>query len=143
MMAFLDSSSLLKLYHFEKDSPALENYLETNIEELVLSELTLIEFRSAIWRKVRMNEIDKELANEVITCFEDDYDSYRWIKMNPEITKSAVGLIMKYGNKGLRTLDSLQLASALCLKNENCVFFTADNLLNTLFVEEKLDVVNF
>lgn len=121
----------------------LENYLETNIEELVLSELTFIEFRSAIWRKVRMKEIDQELANKVITYFDDDFDSYKWIKMNSEIIKTAAGLLMKYGAKGLRTLDSLQFASALYLKNQSCIFFTADKLLNTLFMEEKLEVVNF
>jgi len=48
---------------------------------------------------------------------------------------------MKYGNKGLRTLDSLQLASALILKNKPCVFFTSDKLLKSLFIEESLNVL--
>ena len=48
---------------------------------------------------------------------------------------------MKYGSHGLRTLDSLQLATALTLKNEECVFLTSDKLLKTLLEKEKLNVV--
>ncbi len=55
--------------------------------------------------------------------------------------ESASHLLMKYGNRGLRTLDSLQLAAALTLRDEDCVFLTSDKLLHTLFKEEGLKVL--
>lgn len=61
--------------------------------------------------------------------------------MHDNIIEAASNLLMKYGDKGLRTLDSLQLASALTLKDEDCIFLTSDNLLKSLFEEENLNVV--
>ena len=48
---------------------------------------------------------------------------------------------MKYGKKSLRTLDSIQLACALTLKNDECFFITDDNLLRDLFKEEGLELI--
>jgi len=49
-------------------------------------------------------------------------------------------LLMKYGSAGLRTLDAIQLASALTLKGQPKIrFFTADQLLNSFFKPEGLD----
>ncbi|MCP4217328.1 MAG: type II toxin-antitoxin system VapC family toxin [bacterium] len=48
MKAFLDTSSLLKLYHSEIGSEALHKILATSVEEIWLSELAKIEFLSAI-----------------------------------------------------------------------------------------------
>ncbi len=43
-----------------------------------------------------------------------------------------------YGIDGLRTLDSIQLASALAVKNEVNKYFTSDKLLRLLFEKENL-----
>ncbi|MCI0513025.1 hypothetical protein L0128_07440 [candidate division KSB1 bacterium] len=61
--------------------------------------------------------------------------------MNQKLIESAQELLMKYGSKGLRTLDALQLASALTLKFQDSVFLTADELLKALLIEEGLKVV--
>ena len=47
---------------------------------------------------------------------------------------------MNYGVAGLRTLDAIQLASALTLKGEpKARFFTADQLLKSFFKQEGLE----
>ncbi|MFH0926677.1 MAG: type II toxin-antitoxin system VapC family toxin [bacterium] len=140
MKAFLDTSSLLKLYHYETGSEIVENFISKNVNEIFLSELTILEFRSAIWRKVRENKIDHNIAIKAVFCFENDYKKFRWIRLQSSIITRASNLLMKYGNKGLRTLDSLQLSSALSLKKKSCIFLTSDNLLKSLFYEEKLNV---
>ncbi len=61
--------------------------------------------------------------------------------MQSDIVDSASDLLMKYGNRGLRTLDSLQLAAALTLRDEECIFLTSDKLLRALFKEEQLRVL--
>ncbi len=141
MKVFLDSSSLVKLYHSEKGSDIVQDSLLKNVEAIFLSDIAILEFRSAIWKKVREGTIDEEIAKEVVSCFQDDFNNYQWVKLQFDIIEIASKLLMKYGSKGLRTLDSLQLASALTLKDDDCLFLTSDNLLESFFKEENLKVV--
>lgn len=138
MKAFIDTSSLLKLYHKESDSDMIIQALSGNIKEIFLSELTILEVKSAVWKKVRTGELNINIASKIILCFQKDYNKFQWIKLETSIIKTASDLLMKYGNKGLRTLDSLQLASAMVLKDEDCIFITSDNLLKSLFKQENL-----
>ncbi len=140
MKVFVDTSSLLKLYHQENDSDTIQAVLSDGVTEIVLSEIAILEFRSAIWKKVREGSIDKDVAVEIISCFQGDFDNFRWIKLTTEVTESASHLLMKYGNTGLRTLDSIQLASALSFRGEESLFLTSDKLLNRFFREENLNV---
>ncbi|MBI5194349.1 MAG: type II toxin-antitoxin system VapC family toxin [Nitrospirae bacterium] len=141
MKAFLDTSSLIKLYHQEEGSDFVIETLSKDVEEIFLSELALIEFRSALWKKIREKEMEKNTAIEVIKYFQNDCNKFQWILLHSNLVKSASQLLMNYGGRGLRTLDSLQLATALTLKEEECIFLTSDKLLQTLFVEERLKVL--
>jgi len=142
MKAFMDTSSLIKLYHQEIDSDTIIEILsDYKIESIILSELAILEFRSALWKKVRLQEIEEEPANKVIQCFHNDQNKYEWISLNYDIVISALKLIMKYGYSGLRTLDSLQMASALIMKDKDCIFLTSDKLLRELFKQEELNIL--
>ncbi|MGK5092747.1 type II toxin-antitoxin system VapC family toxin [Deltaproteobacteria bacterium TL4] len=62
MMAFLDTSSLIKLYHHEDGSDWIMETLSHNkIEDIFLSELAILEFRSALWKKVRVKELEERV----------------------------------------------------------------------------------
>jgi len=141
MKAFVDTSSLIKLYHQEEGSDFVIETLSSNIEEIYLSEISAIEFRSALWKKIREKEIPEKVAIEVIKCFHNDGDNFRWILLQSDIVQSAAHMLIKYGGKGLRTLDSIQLASALTLRGEDCVFLSSDKLLRSLFEKEKLYIL--
>lgn len=141
MIAFLDTSSLIKLYHDEPDTERVEQILSIGLDGIYLSELSVLEFRSAMWKKVRTNDITETQALEAIECFKDDFKNYNWIKLNTSIVNSASKLLSKYGKRGLRTLDSIQFASALKLRKRNCIYKTADILLAELFNEEGLKIV--
>ncbi len=141
MKAFLDTSSLIKLYHQEEGSDSITRAISNDVEEIFLSELAVLEFRSAIWKKTREKEIVEKAAIEVISCFHNDHDNFQWILLQSDIVESAAHLLMKYGRRGLRTLDSLQLAAALTIKGEECIFLTSDKLLRSLLEEEKLKVL--
>ena len=138
MNIFLDTSSLLKLYHNESGTDELIAILSKNIESIYLSELAILEFRSAIWKKNRVGEIDTDTANVIITCFQQDYAKFQWVLINNEVIQQAQLLLMKYGSRGLRTPDSIQLACALTLKGK-AILFTADKLLNSFFKSEGLE----
>ena len=140
MKAFLDTSSLIKLYHQEEGSDSITRTISNDVEEIFLSELAVLEFRSAIWKKTREKEIEEKDAIEVISFFHNDHDNFQWILLQSDIVESAAHLLMKYGKNGLRTLDSLQLATALTLKDEECIFLTSDKLLQSLLEEEKLKI---
>ena len=142
MKVFLDTSSLLKLYHHEVGTEKLLNILSQGVEEIYLSELAILEFHSAIWKKVRTSKIEVVTAKAVITCFQTDYTQFRWIQLDSKVIQLGRELLMKYGTTGLRTLDAIQLASALALKEQPKIyFFTADQLLQSFFEQEGLATI--
>jgi uncharacterized protein len=138
MKAFLDTSSLVKLYHQEIGSEPILKTISSNIKSIILSEIAILEFRSAFWKKIRQKELSEETAVKVIECFENDYAKFQWIIVDSDLIHSASELLMHYGSKGLRTLDSLQLACALTLKDDDCIFLSSDSLLLNFFKNEKL-----
>ena len=139
MIAFLDTSALVKLYHQEENTHEVEKVI-SQVEEICLSGIAELEFRSTIWKKVRTNEIDKTNAKTAIEAFEDDFSNYSWVEIDFDGIQLSKDLLMKYGQKGLRTLDSIQLSSAVTLRNTNCQFVTFDLRLRSFFQEEGLSV---
>jgi uncharacterized protein len=136
---FLDTSSLFKLYHREIGTEELEEVFSSfKITDIFLSEITKIEFASTVWKKVRMKEITKSEAEKILDSFGSDFEKYIFVNLDSFIVEQARTLVSKYGNEGIRTLDSLQLSVAVTLFRVADVFFTADTLLRSLFELESL-----
>lgn len=141
MNLFLDTSALFKLYHKEDGTDKLMGFLmENSINSIYLSEITEIEFSSAVWKKCRKREIDENIAKTIIEKFDKDSTMYRFVQQNDELRRLAKRLIAKFWIDGLRTLDSIQLASALSIKEDIQRFFTADKLLANFAIQEGLNV---
>lgn len=141
MKIFLDTSSLFKLYHIEEGTVEIMDLIKNNsIEAIFLSEITKIEFDSVVWKKFRKQEIDETKVLKIIQSFEKDFSRFAFIKDNSKLRKLAKGLISKYGKEGLRTLDSIQLSSAILVKDSCDLFITADKLLQKLFDFEGLKI---
>lgn len=141
MKIFLDTSSLFKLYHKESGTQELMGFLNKNtIEGIFLAELTEIEFSSVIWKKCRKEEIDEKTALTLIEAFEKDSENFNIVSESSEIRQLAKKMIRKYWKEGLRTLDSIQLASVLMIKDKVDFFFTSDNLLAEIANLEKIKV---
>ena len=68
----------------------------------------------------------------LIEKFDTDSKNYSFIPESNELRKHAKELIGKYWEKGLRTLDSIQLASALYVKANIKHFFTSDKILSNI-----------
>ncbi len=133
MNVFFDTSSLFKLYHRESGTEELMSlFNEIGIEVIFLAEITKVEFCSAVWKKCRKNEIDERLANQLIEKFEKDSDKFIYVPEGQILRQKSKGLIGKHWRKGLRTLDSIQLASALKVKNQIELLLTSDNLLSEI-----------
>ncbi len=123
MKIFLDTSSLLKLYHKEADTAELELIFSTvKITDIFLSEISKIEFTSAIWKKVRTKEITESEALTTLDLFESDFRKYSFVATDSIIIEQARILVSKYGIQGLRTLDSIQLSVSVSLFQQAEIF---------------------
>ena len=130
MRVFLDTSSLFKLYHKEIGTEDLLNLFKINtMEAIYLAEIAKIEFSSVIWRKCRMKEIDEFDGRKLLEKFEKDYPQFSFVPDTDELRSTAKNLIEKHWKTGLRTLDSIQLSTAISVKNEIERFISADRLL--------------
>ena len=116
MKLFLDTSSLIKLYHIEDGTVEIENLF------------------------IKFKVTDENQANTTIQFFESDFEKYKFVDLNQIILNNASQLIIKYGSQGLRTLDSIQLSTAIALIQNVNLFIAADKLLLKLFKEENLPV---
>ena len=141
MKIFLDTSSLIKLYHSEIGTDLLDKIFEDFvINEIFLSDIAKVEFSSAIWKKVRTKDLTEKEANDILLSFTDDYGNYTFIEIDSELVQYARDLVAKYGLKGLRTLDSFQLSSILKIKSDLTFAVTADDLLKTIIKLEGITI---
>lgn len=139
MNIFIDTCALFKLYHNEPDAAEIESiFSQHNISGLFLSEITKIEFASTVWKKARMKDITVEQAIELMQLFESDCLKYTFVQVDNFVIEESKNLISKYGKDGLRTLDSIQLATSVMLKKHIGLFVTTDKLLNKFFKSEGL-----
>jgi predicted nucleic acid-binding protein len=130
MNVFFDTSSLFKLYHLEDGTDELVNlFKEPGIEAIYLAEITKVEFSSVVWKKCRKNEIDENSARQLLERFERDSAKFSFVPEGQLLRQQALALIGAYWKKGLRTLDSIQLSSALKVKSQIELFLTSDKLL--------------
>ncbi|MFP4305967.1 MAG: type II toxin-antitoxin system VapC family toxin [Desulfococcaceae bacterium] len=111
---FFDTSALVKLYHEENGTQELTSLLFQEKPRIVISDLAIIEMISALAKKVRIREIDILAFNEAVSAFDEDVLRFEVIEIESQIKKRASDLLKSVGlENGLRTLGSLQLASAL------------------------------
>lgn len=137
MKIFFDTSSLFKLYHKEKETEELMEFISTNaIRKIYLADITRVEFSSVVWKKCRMSEISETIAEYLIGKFDGDCSKFTFVRETSALKTEAKKLIAKYWKDGLRTLDSIQLASALSVKEEIKYFFTSDKLLYSIANKE-------
>ena len=85
-----------------------------------------------------MNEIDLARAHELINLLETDIKNYRIVKVDSSLLNRAKKLVLQYHQEGLRTLDALQVASAIVVSNEIAFVKTFDDRQSTVMKLEGL-----
>lgn len=144
MKIFLDTSSLFKLYHKEDGTAELQRLFSTaTVTAVFLSEISKVEFASAIWKKVRSKEITEQQPKTTLDLFTSDFSKYAFVATDSKIIEQAIILTSKYGAKGLRALDGIQLSTCLSLSKMADVFLTSDILLKEFLISENLPVKIF
>ena len=131
MNIFVDTSALVKYFHEEKGTNAVTNLIDNHENMTVVSELSKIEILSALQRRYRRRELDKQDLEEAIEAFYNEFSTFHIEPISRLITQEAEKLLLQYGNKyNLRTLDAIQMSTFILLvENENWLFVASDNNL--------------
>ncbi|HSG30080.1 MAG TPA: type II toxin-antitoxin system VapC family toxin [Thermodesulfobacteriota bacterium] len=126
MSVYLDTSVLVSIYYPESITAKVKTFLKGK-KGLTSSTFSIVEFSSAINRKVLRRELSKQSAVEIINRFEDNIDE-GYYKICPfsqgDLVAANNFIIDNLGRVSLRTVDALHIAVALRYKCE--VFVTAD-----------------
>jgi len=142
---FFDTSALFKIYHIELGTEIEEPIYENRNNTIFISNLSRIEFVSALCKRLRTEEISIDVFDLAYEKF--DYDCKNRFEITSfygALIEEAEGLLKKYGRiKELRTLDAIQLATFKDSMDENCLFVCADKKLNRLAKEMGLKTLDF
>ena len=126
MSVYLDTSILVSIYYPEPITPKVRKIL-TDKKGLSTSSFSLVEFSSAINRKILMNELSKQNGLKIINRFQSDIEKgyYKVYSFSPDDLTGANNFIIdNLGRVSLRTVDALHIAIALRKKCD--LFVTAD-----------------
>jgi predicted nucleic acid-binding protein len=132
---FLDTSACAKLYHNERGSDYMERIIVQASSLAIISHLSIVEMEAVLSIKVRTGEINEQQVEIARRCLRADLRQRRLLvgpPIQPRHFHAARLLLVKYGaTQGLRTLDALQLAIALDLKDTGqiSVLIAADQRL--------------
>ena len=124
---FIDTSALVALDHTEPKTRQVEAYAKG--ARIFISRVSLLEFRSAIFRLTRSGVLKQREAGALVEAFRKDLARYTIEEVNQKVWGEALALIEKHGAKvNLRSLDALQLASAKKANARNPIgaFLTLD-----------------
>ena len=113
MSSYIDTSALAKWYFPEEGSDAFEAWFQ-EADEVWISSLVALEFRSLVARRLREKELSAQLAARMLTTFSADVRG-GFLPVRPvEHTHYAVGeqIFEECSDVALRTLDALHLAIA-------------------------------
>lgn len=141
---FFDTSGLIKLYHQELGTEVMELIFGEPTNMIYISELSRVEFQSALARMLRTQEINNLAQEEALKNFRKDYKKrFINIPLSSRTVRKAIELINKHGSIfSIRTLDALQLAACNLEGIPDVEFVCADLNLIKICKLEGLRVLN-
>lgn len=143
-----DTSALLKLYHPEPGTAAVEALLAEAGGRRIISRLTRVELHSALAKLVRIGRLRPGAYHLIVRRFRSDLRAKRFDVIRPLVRHhdAAEELIDRHGlTHNLRTQDAIRLAVAL---GENTTaatpvtLVTSDVALGVVATLEGLTVIN-
>ncbi len=136
MRYFLDTSSLIKLYHTEEGSADLQSHFHDD-DTFIVTDLTWVEAHSAFGRKVRRGELTLAQAAISLDFLALDWSEFERLPLQTDLLVRAADLLTKHHALALRSLDAIQLAAAL-VAGPLDGFFTHDQRLRAAAAAEGL-----
>jgi predicted nucleic acid-binding protein len=109
---FLDTSALIKLYVVEPDSPTIRAIVVPS-DDLVISRLTVADYRAAVHGKIRLGSLDANTAQQALRLFERSLQHYTVAPLVESGFVTAEQLLDRFAStERLFTPDALILATA-------------------------------
>ena len=147
---FLDSSVIVKYYHPEPGSDEVMRLASEPAGQFFIARLAVVEVQRALVGKVRAQLLTPIEHNTLRQRFYDDLLHHQWRvrRVHDHQYHAAVRLVNKHGPETttpmLRSLDALQLATALDVQRQNGLdyFVSTDTELCTIAESEQLSVIN-
>ena len=147
---FLDSSAIVKHYQAEVGTAEVDRVLNESNSRHFIALLAVVEVQSAFVGKAREGHLSLAELDAVRQQFLDDITQRRFqvVRMNDFHYRQAARLMRQYGPQPgqprLRTLDALQLAVALEVRQQTQLdaFVSADEDLCSAAASEQLVVFN-
>lgn len=142
MPFFIDTSALFKRYQPEKGTDLVCRILEESGQPLYISSISIIEIISNL---KRLFEVDKITTEEQFlqqrSFFYQDINTLgiTILDVTAEDIIKAEGLILK---RYMKSVDSIQLAIALNLPQDEVTFLSSDSKLCKIAAEEGLSILN-
>lgn len=134
-MIYPDTSLLVKLYVPEAGSPDVVTAVQAD-PQIVVSDIARLEFASAVVRRVRERALSTSRGRSLLARLEDEWDGYVRVRASDEVLTEGTALLAR---RALRTLDAVQLASALLVDRDGPTkarFDTADRRLAEAAIAE-------
>jgi uncharacterized protein with PIN domain len=143
MILFFDTSALVKFFHEEKGSETVTNLILPKDNEIWVSELSRIEFLSAVFRRFRNKEVDDEQLKEAIGGFEEQLTTFNVEPLGQAILREAENLLKVYGKtRKVRALDALQLGTFNLISEKGWLFVAADAFLCEIAKDIGFETIN-
>jgi predicted nucleic acid-binding protein len=143
---YLDTSALVKRYIAETGTTWLSAITTPSARhDIYIARIAGAELIAALFRRVRMGEINRPDALQLAADFKTDWQTqYQIVEITVNLIDRAMALAEQHN---LRGYDAVQLAAALELQSVRntltlppLVFIAADNALNTIAQIEGLQV---
>ena len=138
MVVYLDTSSLVKLYVEEEDSPKIADLVRSS-KATATSLIAYTEARAAFARRFRENAFTPGEYKHLISVFDKDWENYLIVRVTKELVRLAGNLAEKHS---LRAFDAIHLSSAIILRSEisaPLIFSCSDRKLQQASNLEDLD----
>jgi uncharacterized protein len=131
---FLDSSALVKRYHQESGSPAVDELFQEQSNRFFASRLALVEVHSTFARLVRAGVLSANNLKNLLARLDADVATGALAVAaisSPRLESAAVLLATHGTTLPMRTLDAIHLATAQALQNRASLaaFVAADRQL--------------
>jgi predicted nucleic acid-binding protein len=137
---FFDTSALVKRYHRESGSDRVNAIFDDQGNVLIVSELAIVEVASALQRKRYRGEITVQAMNDALAQFDNAVLNDLIVAgFRSGFIQQARDLVWQHG---LRTLDALQLTTALEFRALAPVFVCTDDRLCRVAGNVGLTILN-
>jgi predicted nucleic acid-binding protein len=115
-MLFFDTSALVKRYAIERGTEAVDELIDETERSIIVTSLSVIETTSALRRKQNVGELTEQRRDDLLVeFFREATGPFTLVPIDDGFVR-AFDLVLK---DDLRTLDSLQLGTALELAGQD------------------------